>query len=183
MIDYLINNFYRYFGVFSNSPKKEIEANKEKIRTSIRDNKPISFKLDLEGIIPPVEFGRNQDIVVNKAYSQISSLNPWDQLIDQQFWFVNKTSTDTLAFGHLFNGDINSAIDTWEKDKNMYSLQNLFVCYLIKEDYKTAILNCAIPLYEQYSNDIDYLNIFVVKRIDEKYKKHILFQQLTRWRN
>ena len=42
----------------------------------------------------------------------------------------------------------------------MSFLQNLFVCYLIKGDYESAIIKCAIPLYEKYSD-------IYIKLIDE----------------
>jgi hypothetical protein len=39
----------------------------------------------------------------------------------------------------------------WKKSNSLYSLQNLFVCYLIKGEYESAITEFAIPLYNQYA--------------------------------
>ena len=177
MMELLTHNLYRFFGVFVNSPKKEIETNKEKILTSIRENKPISFKLDLERILPPV-VERDNESRVNSQYNVIDRESFVFDFF-KLFWFISKTPTDKIAFNHLFNGDINSAIDTWEKDRNMSSLQNLFVCNLIKEDYKTAILDCAIPLYEQYINDIDYIKVVANSRDDELTKTNRLINLLV----
>ncbi|MCE9105961.1 hypothetical protein [Bacteroides pyogenes] len=156
MINAIINNPYRILGIFSNSPKKDLVANKGKIQAFLRVNKVMPFKLDLQGILPPVE--RTQTSVDN-ADSELTLVA--GQVKHAQFWFINKTPIDNIAFNHLYEGNIDTAMEFWRKSSNLYSLQNLFVCYLIKGDAKTAISNCAIPLYEQYSNE--FVNV-----IDEK---------------
>ena len=82
------------------------------------------------------------------------------QIKHAQFWFINKTPVDGIAFNHLTSGNIDSAIIIWGKSPNCSSLQNLFVCYLIKDDYQAA-LNTAVTLYNQYAEDL-------VAIIDEK---------------
>jgi len=156
MINAIINNPYRILGIFSNSPKKDLVANKGKIQAFLRVNKTMPFKLDLQGVLPPVE--RTQSSVDN-ADSELTLVS--GQVKHAQFWFINKTPIDNIAFNHLYEGNIDTAMEFWRKSSNLYSLQNLFVCYLIKGDAKTAISNCAIPLYEQYSNE--FVNV-----IDEK---------------
>ena len=156
MINAIINNPYRILGIFSNSPKKDLVANKGKIQAFLRVNKAMPFKLDLQGVLPPVE--RTQAAVDN-ADSELTLVS--GQVKHAQFWFINKTPIDNIAFNHLYEGNIDTAMDFWRKSSNLYSLQNLFVCYLIKGDAKTAISNCAIPLYEQYSDEF-------VSVIDEK---------------
>ena len=156
MINAIINNPYRILGIFSNSPKKDLVANKGKIQAFLRVNKAMPFKLDLQSVLPPVE--RTQAAVDN-ADSELTLVS--GQVKHAQFWFINKTPIDNIAFNHLYEGNIDTAMDLWRKSSNLYSLQNLFVCYLIKGDAKTAISNCAIPLYEQYSDEF-------VSVIDEK---------------
>lgn len=156
MLKAILNNPYRILGVYSNSPKKEQIANKGKMQAFLRVKKSMPFPLDLKGILP--EVNRTQEAVDN-ADSELALST--GQIKHAQFWFVNKTPIDGIAFNHLLGGNIDSAIEIWKKSINMSSLQNLFVCHLIKEDYKTAILDCAIPLYN------NYLDPFV-SMIDEK---------------
>lgn len=156
MLKAILNNPYRILGVYSNSPKKEQIANKGKMQAFLRVKKSMPFPLDLKGILP--EVNRTQEAVDNAESELALSIG---QIKHAQFWFVNKTPIDGIAFNHLLGGNIDSAIEMWKKSANMSSLQNLFVCYLIKEDYKTAIVDCAIPLYNNYADSF-------VSMIDEK---------------
>ena len=155
MIKAILNNPYRILGVYSNSPKKEQIANKGKMQAFLRVNKSMPFKLDLKGILPEIQ--RTQELV-DFADSELALST--SQIKHAQFWFINKTPIDGIAFNHLIDGNIESAIDFWKKSKNLSSLQNLFVCYLIKEDYGAA-LNIAVSLYNQYAKEF-------VSEIDEK---------------
>ena len=155
MLKAILNNPYRILGVFSNSPKKEQVANKGKMQAFLRVKKSMPFKLDLQGILPEVL--RTQELV-DFADSELALST--GQIKHAQFWFINKTPIDGIAFNHLTDGNIDTAIDFWRKSLNLSSLQNLFVCYLIKEDYVTA-LNTAIALYNKYSKEF-------VSEIDEK---------------
>lgn len=155
MLKAIINNPYRILGVYSNSPKKEQIANKGKMQAFLRVKKSMPFKLDLQGILPDVQ--RTQELV-DFADSELALSA--GQIKHAQFWFINKTPIDRIAFNHLTDGNIESAIDFWQKNKNLSSLQNLFICYLIKEDYGAA-LNTAVSLYNQYAKEF-------VSEIDEK---------------
>ena len=155
MLKAILNNPYRILGVYSNSPKKEQIANKGKMQAFLRVNKSMPFKLDLKGILPEIQ--RTQELV-DFADSELALST--GQIKHAQFWFINKTPIDGIAFNHLIDGNIESAIDFWKKSKNLSSLQNLFVCYLIKEDYGAA-LNIAVSLYNQYAKEF-------VSEIDEK---------------
>lgn len=156
MLRAILNNPYRILGVYSNSPKKEQIANKGKMQAFLRVKKSMPFPLDLKGILP--EISRTQE-AVDYADSELALSS--GQIKHAQFWFVNKTPIDGIAFNHLLGGNIESAIEMWKKSTNMSSLQNLFICYLIKEDYKTAIIEYAIPLYNNYADTF-------VSMIDEK---------------
>lgn len=156
MLKAILNNPYRILGVYSNSPKKEQIANKGKMQAFLRVKKSMPFPLDLKGILP--EVNRTQE-AVDYADSELALST--GQIKHAQFWFVNKTPIDGIAFNHLLGGNMDSAIEMWKKSSNMSSLQNLFICYLIKEDYRTAIIDCAIPLYNSYADSF-------VSMIDEK---------------
>ena len=155
MLKAILNNPYRILGVYSNSPKKEQVANKGKMQAFLRVKKSMPFKLDLQGILPDVQ--RTQELV---DYADSELALSAGQIKHAQFWFINKTPIDGIAFNHLTSGKIDSAIEFWGKSINFSSLQNLFVCYLIKEDYKAA-LNTAVTLYNQYAKEL-------VAEIDEK---------------
>ena len=148
MINAIINNPYRILGVYSNSPKKEQIANQAKIKALLKVNKNMSFPLDLPGIHPQIV--RNQE-KIDCAESELSLLS--GQIRNAQFWFLQDSAFDRLAMNNIFPGDIDQAIIIWKNvcKGSLSSLQNLFVYYLIKGDYESAILNCAIPLYEKYS--------------------------------
>lgn len=156
MLRAIIDNPFRYLGVYSNSPKKELIANKGKILAFARVNKSMPFPLDLNWLLPKVV--RTQE-EVDRAESELAlSIN---QIKHAQFWFTNVTPVDEIAFNYLLGEDLNAAMQIWKKSVNMSSLQNLFVCYLIKGDYNAAIQDCAVPLYR------DYREAFVAM-IDEK---------------
>ena len=156
MLKAIQNNPYRILGVYSNSPKKEQIANKGKMQAFLRVKKSMPFDLDLKGLLPDIQ--RTQELV-DIADSELALSS--GQIKNAQFWFMNKTPIDGVAFNHLNKGNIDSAIEFWKKSVNLSSLQNLFISYLIKGDYKSAILNYAIPLYSQYSKEF-------VTTIDEK---------------
>ena len=130
MLKAIISNPYRILGVYANSPKKEQIANKGKMQAFLRIGRTTNFPLDLRGVLPAVV--RTQE-TVDLADSQLAL--PADQVKHAQFWFVNITPIDGIAFNHLLRGDLDSAISLWQKQTTASSLQNLFVCYLIKEDY------------------------------------------------
>ena len=97
----ILNNPYRILGVYSNSPKKEQIANKGKIQAFLRVKKSMPFPLDLKGILPEVY--RTQEVVDN-ADSELALST--GQIKHAQFWFVNKTPIDGIAFNHLLDGNL-----------------------------------------------------------------------------
>lgn len=52
----LSHNPYRVLGVMANAPVKERVANQAKIKAFLKVGKPISFPLDLEGLLPPPHY-------------------------------------------------------------------------------------------------------------------------------
>lgn len=101
----------------------------------------MSFPLDLPQYLTSVS--RTEEII-SEAESKLALPN--DQLKHAQFWFVNQTPQDSVAFNHLLAGDMDKAIEIWTKKDCVSSLQNRIVCALMKGDYNES-LNLADQLY------------------------------------
>ena len=138
-ISIIINNPYRILGVFTNSSKKEIVANKGKLNAFLKVGKNLEFPLDLKTILPSVQRNINS---LAQAESVLSLAK--DQLRYVLFWFVNQTQIDDIAFNHLIAGNIDTAISIWEKKISFSSLQNIMLCSLLKGDYQRAFSNANI---------------------------------------
>lgn len=146
------NNPYRLLGVFANSPIKERVANEGKLKAFLKVGKQVSFPLDLTQYIPPIT--RTVD-TPTEAEAKLTL--PVEQIKYAQFWFIKSTPLDNVAFNHLFAGDMDKAIEIWNKRDDASSLQNRIVCYLIRNDYRLA---CALaePLYHVYSKEfVEYI--------------------------
>lgn len=148
MLEIIQSNPYRVLGVYSNSPKKDVVANKGKMTAFLKVRRPFSFPLDLEGILSPVS--RDTDIV---AQADANLTLPAEQVKYGQFWFIKATPIDDIAFNHLLAGNMDNAMEMWGKKVSMPSLQNQIVCHLIKGDYAQAIA-CAETLYANYALEL-----------------------------
>lgn len=182
----ITHNPYRVLGVFSNSPKKDIVANKGKLSAFLKVGKTLEFPLDLKTILPPIQ--RSVDLL-SQAESALSLAK--DQLRYVLFWFVKQTPIDDIAFNHLKAGDVDTAISIWEKKTSFSSLQNIMVCALIKGDYRRVFSNANI-LFEEYlqnyidllSNQItiattDLIHLFLDCLFEEKGINHSVFLNLV----
>lgn len=141
------NNPYRQLGVYSTSPQKEVVANQGKMKAFLKVGRPVTFPLDLNGLLPDVL--RTEQSVAD-AISKLTL--PTEQLRYAQFWFSKCTQLDEIACGKLTNGDIDGAIEIWNKKSSASSLQNLLVCALIRNQLGNAI-SYAQTLYSSYSNE------------------------------
>lgn len=144
-MDIIDNNPYRLLGVYANSPTKERVANEGKLKAFLKVNKQVAFPLDLPHLLPPIN--RTIDTSAN-AESKLTL--PSDQIKYAQFWFLNVTPSDNIAFRHLVNGDMANAITIWAKATNASSLQNRIVCQLIRKEYNAAC-QLAEDLYTNYT--------------------------------
>ena len=133
-------NPYRVIGVFANSKTKERVANINRIKAFIKVNKSTAFPLDLKTLLP--EINRSLEDV-NNAEANLTLPN--DQVKYAQFWFINETSFDEIAFNHLYAGDITKALEIWSKKDNFSSLHNRIVVFLSNNDCQKAI-----PLAERF---------------------------------
>lgn len=141
------NNPYRQLGVYSTSPRKDIVANQGRIKAFLNVNRPVSFPLDLDGILPLIS--RSEQSVAD-AIAKLTL--PAEQLKYAQFWFAKNTQFDEIAFGKITKQDIEGAVEIWEKKSNASSLQNLIVCALIRNQWRNAISYAQI-LYSSFSNE------------------------------
>lgn len=141
----IAKNPYRSIGIFANSNLKDKAANISKIKAFTKVNKSISFPLDLSDILGVVD--RTESGIID-ADSKIS--RPIDQIKYAQFWFINASPLDKIAFNHLFAANIEEALSVWSKQDNLSSLQNRIVIYLIQKNYEQALLLSDL-LYSNYS--------------------------------
>lgn len=146
----VLQNPYRILGVYANSAKKDIVANKGKATAFVRVGKPVEFPLDLKGILPVLN--RTLDLM-NEAEAHLAIAK--EQIKYAQFWFLKMNPIDDVAFNHLVAGNLTQAKEIWSKQESLSSLQNKLVCYLI-EDKPWLALKIAEKLYEKFGES--YIN-------------------------
>lgn len=154
-MDIISKNPYRYLGVYSNSPTKERVANKAKMNAFLKVGKLVSFPLDLPNILPSID--RSIETVA-KAEAELTL--PTDQIRFAQFWWMNVSPLDSIAFNHLTSGNTDMARSIWEKKDDVSSLQNRFLISIINDDWNSAI-QYAENLYTNFSEE------FIAKIIGE----------------
>lgn len=144
----VLQNPYRILGVYANSPKRDIVANKGRATAFLKVNRPVEYPLDLKGILPAPN--RTLDLM-NEAEAHLAIAK--EQIKYAQFWFLQKMSPlDDIAFNHLLAGNMAGAIEIWSKQESISSLQNKLVCYIIESKQELAI-KTAEKLYEKFGND------------------------------
>ena len=145
---HIINeNPYRVLGVYANTSLKDIMANKSKTIAFMKVGKTVSFPMDLEFVMPTVT--RTQESV-DASISTISTNQ--DKIKYAQFWFLNVSRFDEVAFKNLFDGNCSTAMEIWGKVDKLSHLQNLIVCYLISKDYESALM-IAQKLYGDFGDE------------------------------
>lgn len=143
----LTENPYRILGVFANSARQEIVANKSKMAAFLRVGRSVSFPLDMTDLLGEVN---RTEQSVNDAESHLAVAK--EQLKFAQFWFLKITPLDDIAFNHLFAGDAKHAIEIWENQDSISSLQNRFLVYLAFGQ-KPKAFSMAEKLYNEYCHD------------------------------
>lgn len=148
MLKLIQNNPYRVLGVYANSPRRDIVANKGRATAFLRVHQAVEYPLDLKGILPSIE-RTLEDMNEAEAHLAIAK----EQIKYAQLWFLQKMSPlDDIAFNRLLAGNLSEAIEIWLKQDTLSSLQNRLICYLINGDYDIAV-QTAEKLYEKYGND------------------------------
>ena len=162
------NNPYRIAGILSNATTKELEKQKGKIKAFSKVGKEIKSDFDFQ-ILGSID--RTED-AVNKAFSNIEQNQ--DKVNNSLFWFLNASPFDNTAFEYLKNGDVEKALEIWEKvtkdkdvnSKNFSAFNNLGTYKLLSRntsDIKAGI-EAKIKLIES-----DYFENFVHSVADEIY--------------
>jgi len=153
MMNIIENNPYRILGVYTNSPKKDVVANKGKASAFVRVGKAVEFPMDMKGTLPPLTRTIES---MNEAEAHLSVGK--EQIKYAQFWFIKITPIDDIAFNHLLAGNMNDAKEMWSKQESVSSLQNIVVCNLIENNISMAV-KTAERLYSKfgdiYINKID----------------------------
>jgi hypothetical protein len=142
----VIENPYRILGVYANSKRQVILANKGKATAFLRVGKMVEYPLDLKGLLPPLIRTLKS---IDEAESHLAIAK--EQIMYAQFWFVKITPIDDVAFNHLSVGDIDKAISIWSKQDNLSSLQNKMICHLIKGSLSESI-SIAQQLYNKFGD-------------------------------
>ena len=147
MLSIINNNPFRVLGVFSNTPKRELIRNINKINAFLEVGKEISFPFDN---IPNLD---NCDRSKSKCEEAQKSIErSLDAIKASMFWFFNITPIDKIAFNHVKSGNFDNAINIWSKVENVSSLQNRCVCYLILKRWKEAAITNDI-LFTKYPKE------------------------------
>ena len=146
----VLQNPYRILGIYANSPKRDIVANKGKATAFLKVNRSLEFPFDLKGLLPPIN--RTLEMIDN-AESSITIAK--EQIKYAQFWFLKISPQDEVAFNHLFAGNLAYAKEIWSKFESLSSIQNRIVCFLIENKPWLAVKD-AEKLYDCFGNT--YIN-------------------------
>jgi len=114
-----------------------------------------------------------------------ASLNmPIDQLKNAFFWFVNATSMDGIALGHLQSGDTDKAIDIFGKKETFSSLLNLAVIASIQGDKKRYVTNLIKIIHDEtYRTGLICAVCGDTFHIDEDELIHLFIDELAKVAN
>ncbi len=143
----LSHNPFRILGVYSNSPKKDVLSNLNKMKAFLKVGKAVSFSLDMPQFLPSIE---RDEAIVSSAQAAIEL--PMDQIKHTLFWFMKVTPLDDIALKHLLAGNIVQAKEIWSKKETVSSLLNLMTCAMIEEDLVSLAFN-ADTLFQNHSED------------------------------
>ena len=143
----LSQNPYRILGVYSNSPKKDVLSNLNKMKAFLKVGKAVSFPLDMPQFLPSIE---RDEAIVSSAQTSIEL--PMDQIRHSLFWFMKATPLDEIALNHLLSGNMAQAKEIWNKKETVSSLLNLMACALIDDDSDSLAIK-ADTLFQNYSKD------------------------------
>lgn len=146
----ILQNPFRILGVYANSARRDVVANKGRATAFLKVKRPVEYPLDLKGILP--QLTRTLDSM-NEAEAHLAIAK--EQIKYAQFWFIKITPIDDIAFNHLLSGNVEGAKEMWSKQESMSSLQNKVICYLIEDKPRAAVL-AAERLYETFGDT--YIN-------------------------
>lgn len=172
MLDIIINNPYRFLGIYSNSPTKERVANHNRLKAFLKVGKEVTFPLELPNLLPAIT--RSEESL-SRADANLTLPN--EQLRYAQFWFMKAGPLDDIAMNHLISGNVNEAISIWEKKDTPSSLQNRMVCALIS-DNRSMALDLAEKLYSRFREEFISLVLGECHTIDAEMLEYRFLDEL-----
>jgi hypothetical protein len=149
------DNPYRIVGILANSSEKELQKQKSKITKYVSIGKQVDSELDF----PFLGSVNRSESSITKAFSGIEQNQ--DKVSHSLFWFLKSNTFDETAINYLVNGDLEKAIDIWDKltngkevtEKNFSCFNNIGTLKLLsdsKDEIKEA-LEAKIKLIESPS--------------------------------
>lgn len=159
---YISSNPYRIIGVLSNSGVKEIHKNLSKLKAFAQLSKKVEFVFDFN-FLNLAEIERQNEIIA-KVESRI--LLDENKVKYSLFWFMDSSSYDSIALSNLEKGNIEKAIDIWEKaskskeitSKNYTAFNNLATLLLLisLEESKSDIFSKSKDSIHNLRQAINY---------------------------
>jgi hypothetical protein len=149
------DNPYRIVGILANSSEKELQKQKSKITKYVSIGRQVDSELDFPFL---GSVNRSESSII-KAFSGIEQNQ--DKVAHSLFWFLKANTFDETAIKYLVNGDLEKAIDIWDKltigkevtPKNFSCFNNIGTLKLLsdsKDEIKEA-LEAKIKLIESPS--------------------------------
>ena len=141
---FIKSNPFRVIGILANTTEREIQKQKSKITKFVSIGKQVETEYDF-----PIlgEINRTEKSI-NQAFSAIEQSQ--EKVNQSLFWFLNTNSFDDTAISYLIKGDMDKAIEVWEKvtigkeltPKNYSCFNNLGTLYLCNrsiDEMKTGV--------------------------------------------
>lgn len=137
------NNTFRVLGVCSNASLKDIQKNISKLKAFAKIGKEMELDYDLL-FLNLCKIKRTDDLLLKSENHLNLDKN---KITSSLFWFADLTPIDSVALAHLIKGDVNKAIEIWDKAtkskevslKNYSAFNNLSTLLLLNvlDDSKT----------------------------------------------
>jgi tetratricopeptide (TPR) repeat protein len=131
-MDIVKQNPYRVLGLLGSASERELQKQIAVIKRFSEVGKSKSFDSDFDFIGQVARATED----VQLAASKIEQAHK--KVYYALFWFINVNQFDEIAFSNLKNGNLDKAIDVWNKtlrvdvtEKNYSSYQNLSILYII----------------------------------------------------
>ena len=118
----------------------------------------MEFPMSLNNLLPPLNITEDSFEAANALLT-----NADERLRYAQFWYVERTETDSTALALLQDGNVNGAISVWAADDARSSRQNLMVTQFIVGRTDEAI-KTAVGLYNRKSAGRKLSELFGLER-------------------
>lgn len=128
------NNPFRILGVYTNATTGEITARVSEINDSLKEQNPIKFDSDMDGLFHPVK--RDEEIL---AQAQASISQPLDKLKYALFWFCNMSPEDEKELKYIQEGEYYKSEMQFELREDAFFYINRGVLSLAVGDYEKGI--------------------------------------------